>query len=188
MTDLEKTARERMMLEKLGLAPARLIAMTIRTSLFLTAWELLKSSVVDDLRDFFRPIGELRGKPSKEYRDRIKQLNERDLFKASCEWLKEWDALSAGDVDELLRLRKLRNRLAHELPSLILDRTFNVEESDFESVQSMLAKVGRYWARLDMDLEPESGSTEIADEDIIPGRLAVFMVILNSLEKSTAAS
>jgi hypothetical protein len=63
----------------------------VLAGLYLAAYELLRGSIVDRLRNFFSagslkvsPRGTLVGTPAPEYSTRVLALYPRDVFQASC--------------------------------------------------------------------------------------------------------
>ena len=92
----------------------------ILCSLYLAAYELLKSSVIDHLKNFFSDCSQ-DGKRQlgQDYGKHVSVLNPKDSFHASCLWFKQNGALNDDDLAELERIRKHRNAIAHELPSFI---------------------------------------------------------------------
>jgi hypothetical protein len=67
----------------------------VRASLFITAFEVLKATIVDQIRDFYsREISrDGRSIETEEYKREVQRLN-KNKFIASCLWLKESDAIS----------------------------------------------------------------------------------------------
>lgn len=181
MTNVESKTHE---LLNTTLSQQRLSSVIVISSLFLTAYELLRAAVVDDIRSFFTILDDQNRAGEKRYRERLRQYDKRDAFKGSCLWLCDWGAIDEAEVTELLQLRSIRNRLAHELPQILFKSGAEVTREEFQAVQRLLAKVCRFWVRQDLELDPEFEGQTIADEEIVPGRLAAFAFILSMLAQN----
>lgn len=139
-------------------------------SLYLTAYELLKTALVDRPRSFFT-LGLIdedeKSVFSKEYND-VKRLH-KDPLMAACLWLNQLEALSDENISEIRLIRQHRNQIAHELPNFLFDPELEINVGHLLSIRCLLRKVGIWWARnVDMLTNPEFDNAEVSDEDIHP--------------------
>jgi hypothetical protein len=98
----------------------------ILSSLYLTAYELLKDAIIENIRGFF-PFEYKDGKAvlDEQYKDQVVRVH-KDLMNASCLWLQRNGVITEGEVEEIKNIRKHRNQIAHELPKLLGDADLNL--------------------------------------------------------------
>src|SRR6266851_10528783 len=98
------------------LNPATLRPRLITVSVYIAAFELLKSAIVVRIKDFYT-FGVDRFDP--EYQAEVLSKNGSPVY-ASLEWLKEMHAIDDTDVAVFEGVKDLRNKLAHELTGMLL--------------------------------------------------------------------
>ncbi|MCG7598244.1 hypothetical protein MHM84_00415 [Halomonas sp. McH1-25] len=80
------------------LHPETLKTNIITASIFSMAFEMLKSSIVEKIEDFFTNGFEQNGPlVSPEYKEKVLSLNKSPLY-ASLKWLQGMDAINAEDM------------------------------------------------------------------------------------------
>src|SRR5260370_1114084 len=104
---------------KLQHGPAR--NTLLRAAALLIGWELIRSEVVDKVRDFYI-IGFDRSGfiVDSMYQERVVSRGPR-LFDASVDWLVEANALTGDQAASLKDLRDYRNSVVHELGTYLID-------------------------------------------------------------------
>ena len=148
--------------------------------LYLTAYELLRASVVDQVRSFFTKgvLPEDRRVDSTYARD-VLALNPKDTMHASSLWLQRNGALDENDVADIQRVREHRNAIAHEIPKFIADADHNVELDLLQTIQRLIAKVDRWWIRnVHMTVDPQFDGVEVEESDIQSGTMVAFDLAL----------
>lgn len=120
-----------------------------RASLYLFLYELLWSSVVDEVCAFFFTT---------QYQPQLSHAQHayatsvlakhKKMFEASTIWLKEQGALTSTDVSELQRLRAHRDQIAHDLPRLLMRSRQNVSNVKLRKAIALLKKIDNHWCRL----------------------------------------
>jgi hypothetical protein len=91
----------------------------ILASIFLTAYETLRSSIIDRIREFFTfGFDENGPNISEEYKTEVKLLDKSPL-RASLLWLKNMSAIDDNDIQIIDPIRQHRNEIAHDLPKFI---------------------------------------------------------------------
>lgn len=87
--------------------------------MFITTFEILKDSAVERLRDFFS-IGSDHTSPTvaPDYQAKVLSRS-KSLLYASLDWLREEGAVDHDDLALFEELKKIRNRLAHELFAVV---------------------------------------------------------------------
>ena len=153
------------------LDPAVMQDRLISSSLFIAAFESLKGSIIDRVKQFYQVGFGIGGDTlDPEYQTQVASRNSSPLY-ASIDWLKEHDAISDEDIDLFNEVKLYRNRLAHSLLQMIADDDLEELHQRFESLISLLKKVEVWWVvNVEIPCNPDfDGGTEIDEEGIIPG-------------------
>lgn len=157
----------------------------VRASMFLAAFEILENSVIDGLRGFicFEYDDDNRLIDSEHYKDKV-LARHRSRFAASFDWLIENGAVEINDRDCAQRIREHRNLIGHELPKIIASSDHELEDSLFDELYNLVAKIDRYWIR---ELEIPSNSDfdqidpyEIPDSEITSGNM-IFLGLMRDI-------
>lgn len=150
------------------LQPEQVVGNLLRVGVALTLYELIKQRVLDDVRGFytfgFDATGPLLDRAA--YEEKVRSLNRQSAFKASLEWLKSSGAITSEDVGTLDRLYEYRKAMAHESAVLMFDPSFEIQDDLIASARDVLQKLGRFWARIELDTDGGLDGREIADEDV----------------------
>lgn len=123
------------------LNPATLRPKLITVSVYIAAFELLKSAIVDRIKDFYTS-GSARF--DTEYQSEVLSKHRSPVY-ASLEWLKEMQAIDDTDVAIYERFKKLRNELAHALTGMLLRELPTDLVERFNEMVSLLEKIERWW-------------------------------------------
>lgn len=161
------------------LNPESLRGNLIAASIFLAAYELLRTSVIDRIRDFFTyEFNEHGGVVSEDYKGEVLSLDKSPL-RASLLWLKEMTAIGDTDIELVDKIREHRNELAHDLPKFIATDDAEINIDLLGSIYVLLTKIDRWWikevhipANLDFD------GQEVADDEIQSGRMLCMQMML----------
>jgi hypothetical protein len=163
----------------------------IRSSLYLTAFELLKYSVEKRLKNFLCMREEIdenfERKNSQKYRDevlnrRIPELNNnKNTYFSSCLWLHENGVISEDEVQELQRIRLHRNIIGHELPKLMIDPGHEINLELFKSIRKLLTKIEQWWiVEFEMPVNPDYDNFDYDNLDLNDVKSG-NMIMLNHL-------
>ena len=138
-------------------------------SLFLAAYEVLREQIVGRTKAFFSDHFTIDGpQESAEYKQRI-LAGQPNAFVGAVAWLQGMDVLTSDDAAVLKQIRDQRNALAHDLPSVIFGRELGIDVELLNKTRELVIRVGRFWARVDIDISEEFDGREIADDEIQPG-------------------
>ena len=150
----------------------------LMASLYLAAFEILKSTVVDRIKGFFT-FDYANGQPQLDSRyQEVASLNKNPL-QASLLWLQENNAITPDDVLMFDAIRQHRNELAHQLPHFLIDAERNINFQNFENVRYLLRKIETWWIQqVDIPTNPDYDGVEVKDEDIQPGSVIVLDAII----------
>ena len=161
------------------LNPESLKSNLIAASLFLTAYELLRTSIIDRIRDFFTfDLKENRGAVSEYYKIKVLSLNKSPL-RASLLWLKEMSAINDADIKLVDTIRKHRNELAHTLPKFISTADMEIRIDLLGDIYKLVTKIDRWWIKeVDIPTNSDFDGQEVADEDIQSGTMLCIQMML----------
>lgn len=142
----------------------------IASSLFITAFEFLNESIVERLHRFYwRGFNESGDLFDPTYETEVLSRNRSPLF-ASLEWLRDRSAITTSDIEAYVRIKDLRNRVAHELQGLVADGLPEAFETTFADLVALLRKIELWWiVEVEIPTNPDFDGQEIDYEGIVPG-------------------
>lgn len=181
------------------------------SSLYLTAFELLKLAVIEGTKQFFIVQGEITPEKEQimletldgELVQRFKEayleevatyerevgisISEREEagLIPSCTWLQKQGALSEEEVEEIKTIRDHRNESAHEMPFLLTNQGLEIKLEHFSGIRRLLHKIDVFWARKEVLFS--SGTLEAidvheaSDDEVISMRVAMLDVITDAI-------
>jgi hypothetical protein len=124
-------------------------------SLYIAVYENFTDYVISNIESFLCEEsienGEYVIKKTQIYRDEIKNRpvddkNNRDITKASFLWLKDNGAISDDDYNTFLKVKKIRNKYAHDLANiLIYGSNGQVEIKAFFDLINLYKKIAKWW-------------------------------------------
>ncbi|WKZ39615.1 MAG: hypothetical protein QY328_15245 [Anaerolineales bacterium] len=158
------------------LNPQKLKQNLIRTSLFISTYETIKSRIVDEIRGFYtfewklnEQTREMEPKIGDQYKKQVLDLYSKDEFHACCLWLVEGNAFTQEDLITIAKARKHRNAITHEMSKfLISPKTHSVDDQLFAAMIEIIKKFDRWWFKeIEASINPEiyKGNIEETDWD-----------------------
>ena len=167
------------------LTPAVMQEKLISASLYITAFELLRQSIVGRIRDFYNieSIGLEPGtyQLSEEYRSEVLARNKSTLY-ASLDWLTEHGAIDLGDLEAFDRIKSIRNKLAHELPSVVMGAVDFDHVEIFQDLITVLRKIEVWWVvSIEIPTNPDFDGQEIDEAGIVPGPVLMLQMMTEVL-------
>lgn len=181
------------------------------SSLYLTSFEILKTAIIEGVKDFFiyqEPSSDDNLKESlraidpslvehfqDSYQEEVNEyekevgikLDDRDKLGLipSCKWLQRQGVLSEEEVEEIRKIRDHRNEIAHELPELLVGEGFDIQLEHFQRIRTLIHKVDVFGARnevfFDMSTLDEVDVQDVPDDQIVSGRDAILTLITNTV-------
>jgi len=122
--------------------------------LILLAFEVVKELVIVRVKNFYADIVFGDGVPFETYEDDV-LARHKDVFEASLLYLRDhFEAISAEEMDAIQELRQYRNRIAHELPQLILDMVPAQNELMLAKARACLFRLSNFWIYIDIGADP----------------------------------
>jgi hypothetical protein len=154
------------------LNPTILRPRLVTASLYIAAFELLKTAIIDGIRSFYSSGFDQKAmRISPEYQSDVLVKNASPLY-ASLEWLKESQAINEDDIAAFEKVKDLRNELAHKLSEKLFKGLPLELASRFVEMVSLLDKIERWWiVNVEIPTSPELHNEEIDEQSVIPGRV-----------------
>lgn len=162
------------------LNPEALRGKLISASLYLAAFEMLTSSIVDRLRDFYTfHHDEAGGHPGPEYDRDVLKRNRSPVY-ASLSWLLERAAIGQADIDLFETLKGCRNRIAHQMAQVALPGGTFDHLTLFPDLVGLLRKIEVWWImNVDIPTNEELDGSDIDEDGIIPGPIMTVKMLLD---------
>jgi hypothetical protein len=148
--------------------------------LYLTAYELLRGTVIDRIQSFFThgfADEDSEAIIDEQYKE-IERLH-NSVFLASCLWLQQNSVISSEDAADIVNIRRHRNQIAHELPEFLGDADREINLEYLQNIRRLLRKIETWWIRnVDLHINSDFDDIEVTDEDIHPGSVLVLNEII----------
>jgi len=151
----------------------------ITASLYLSAYEVCKKSIIEKPKSFFSD-GIMEEKLNlEEYKKEVLSLAKSPLD-ATLLWFKSSGAINDQDIEGFKNARKLRNDIAHELPLYISEDDRNIDQSAYESLLEVTHKIGVWWViNYELPINPDYDGQEIDESEIKTGTLLMLQMIMD---------
>jgi len=134
-----------------------------QVSLYLTAWETLKSSILDRVHSFHThewrrdSEGNLKGTRDASYKDNVTKLYPKDDLHACALWLKQMGAFDDTHLACVKTARSHRNSIAHEIRDFIAGDTREVSKESVESIYEVVKHLDSWWlAEVELETDPDA--------------------------------
>jgi hypothetical protein len=163
------------------LDPKELRPNLILASLYIAAFEILKNSIIDRIRDFYtRGFDENGWIIAPEYKEQV--LSKGSVIFASLEWLKESQAINDDDIEKFKKAKECRNLLAHEITKFLAKGLPPEFPERFNDMITLVGKIERWWIvnveiPTDPDLAEKAG--EIDESGIVPGPIMSLRMMID---------
>ncbi|MCF6259110.1 MAG: hypothetical protein L3J98_02960 [Gammaproteobacteria bacterium] len=162
------------------LHPETLKSNIITASIFSMAFEMLKSSIIQKIEDFFINGFDKNGMIiSPEYKEKVLSLNRSPLY-ASLKWLQNSEAIDDTDLKNFEHIKRCRNTLAHEMLEFASNGVdFDVADT-FEQMVVLLRKIEIWWfVNLEMAINPDAYPDDLDIEQVVPGPVWSLQMLLD---------
>lgn len=147
-------------------------------SLFITAFEMLKDSIIERVKEFFINGFDKNGWIiSEKYKTEVLALSKSPLH-ASLEWLKKLDVIDDKDIEIFNEIKNCRNELAHEIANFISKGIKNDPLPLFGHMTDLLYKIEKWWiVNVEIPTNPDFDGTGIDEEGIMPGKIMTLRIL-----------
>jgi len=162
------------------LNPEILRSNLIVASIYITAFELLKDCIISRIRDFFTSGFDQNGwLVDEEYKTKVLSKSRSQLY-ASLSWLKEMSVINDSDIDRFEKIKDWRNKLAHEMVSLLHTQIVLDMGDHFHHLVDLLNKIELWWIKeVEIPTNPYWDDREIDYDKITPGSIMTLRFMLD---------
>lgn len=152
----------------------------IVASLFITAFEMLKDSIIGRIRYFFTNGFDENGWIiDNKYKTEVLSKNKSPLY-ASLAWLKDMNVIDDNDIETFNKVKDCRNELAHEIVNFISKGPKNNPLPLFSKMIDFLHKIEKWWIlNVEIPTNPDLDGVEISEEGIVPGQIMTLRLLLD---------
>jgi len=152
----------------------------IASALFIATYEMLKSSVVDKIRQFFCCGFDETGDLIDPKYEAVVLRRHKKVTEASLLWLKEMGAVDDDDIRSFRYLTDARNNLAHEMLALLSGQKEIDLNAHFSTLIALLRKIDVWWViNLDIATDPDRMDKEVREEDVTPGSIIISQILMD---------
>lgn len=153
------------------------------SSLYVAYFESFKEYVVETVKFFFNTgFSEDEYIFSDDYKTKVLS-KDKSPIKATLIWLKELEAIDQSDILLYDELRQYRNKLSHELLTLLFEGLHDDLPKNLTKLINVRVKIEKWWI-LNIEI-PTSGDYEAhetpTEEDIMTGSQLVNKLIFDML-------
>ena len=121
----------------------------------LLAFELIRGMIVRPIKFFYENTTFAESMPFTSYEHDVRWRHKKE-FEACLIYLRDFmEAIDSDDVETILKLRKHRNEIAHELPEILSRLKIEDHHSLLKDVTHTLFKLSNYRAYINIGADPE---------------------------------
>ena len=152
----------------------------IKASVYIAAFEVLKSTIVQRIKSFYT-FGPRIDQPKYESEVLSKDpKGKKRHVHASLAWLKESEAIDDDDIIIYERVKELRDKLAHQMAPLMIDGLPADLPTRFLEMIRLLDKIGKWWiVNVDIATDPQFDGQQVEESNIIPGPIMALQVLMD---------
>lgn len=151
------------------LDPENLKGNLIFSSLYIASFEAFKDYVVEEVK-FFYNTGLSDGKYTFDPKyDTSVKAKDKSIVKATLLWLYESEAISKEDIELFDELREYRNKLSHELVTLLFEGLPEELPEKFTKLIELRVKIEKWWVmNIEIPINPDfDNAGEIKEDEIM---------------------
>jgi hypothetical protein len=151
-------------------------------SLLLTAFELMKYSLIDKVKGFFEVDKEHLPESSNEHKIEMeiirkklpKEMQSHPVLIYAA-WHKENEALTESDFDTILGIWKYRNKIAHELIDFLVNSDLEVNVKYLFEIRDIIEKADVWWIKeVELPINPDFDQAKAKDLNVRSGRMIIL--------------
>jgi hypothetical protein len=149
----------------------------VRSGALMTGYELVKTAVEDDVRNFFTVGLDDDLRLQARYRAEGLSLGSNKI-EASINWLVQNDGLTAEHVATLAAVRLHRNEVAHELARLLIDPDADVDVDLLMRLNDVVVALDRFWGPIHIDSNPDFDGKGVDPNSFFSGTRLLFGLLV----------
>jgi hypothetical protein len=171
---------------KAKLEPNRIRATLAFAGLYQMTHEMIKHTVVDDVKAFYGHSAFdggtwLGGDHAKaRYTRDVLDLAPKQVFTASLEWLRSSEAISLSQVARLEEIYKHRHELTHELAKFIVDVDAEPDIDLLTDAVKIMRDISRFWIQIERDIGTFDDHGDVDVDAVQPGTLLVLNLCIQA--------
>jgi hypothetical protein len=154
----------------------------ILASIYIAAFEVLKNSIIERIRDFYVSGFDENGWiVLPEYKDTVLSKDKSPTY-ASLKWLKESEAINDDDIQKFNKIKEYRNLLAHEITKMMMEGLPSEFTERFNDMVALLDKIERWWIiNVEIPTNPDFDGKydEIDESGIVPGPIMSLRMMID---------
>ena len=131
------------------------------SSLFITAYDLLKNSIISQVESFYTNGFDQNGSIiDREYQTDVLALDpKKNKLQASLLWLMKNNIITEEDKDKFEKIKGQRNLLAHETINILIDSEKEIDTNLLVDIKTLLKKIDQ-WFILEVELTTDPSMTK----------------------------
>lgn len=163
------------------LQPQRMRATLAFAGLYQVTHEMIKQSVLEEVRLFYRLGFDETGWQYDEdgYKRHVLGRAPKDRFRASLLWLVDGEAITLAQADRLDAIYAHRHELSHELTKYIVDPDFEPSMELFTDALVIL-KVRRFWSGIEKDVGTFEHLGDVDLDEVVPLSLMILQQCIDA--------
>jgi hypothetical protein len=147
-------------------------------SIYIAAYEILKESIIERIKDFFTNGFDEKGYIiDDKYYSEVLSRNKNHLY-ASLDWLKHNNVINEIDLICFDTNRTFRNNLAHQMQHFLTSIDDVELEMRFMDMIGLLNKIEKWWIlNVEIAIDDEWAGKDIKEDMIIPGPVMTLQIM-----------
>lgn len=155
-------------------------------TIFITTFEILKSTIVDRVRGFYltewsndKEIASL------DYESQVLNRSKSPVY-ASLNWLLQQQAIDEQDLATFEQLKSTRNVVAHRLFDVVTGQVASDHEAQLASLIELLRKIEVWWVvNVELPINRDYSDKALDEASIVPGAILSLQMLLEVASGST---
>lgn len=168
------------------LSPERIRATLAFSGLYQLTHELMKQTVMEDVKAFFGYVSVGDGtwwtgvQGQADYQRSVLDLAPKNRFTASLLWLQAMGALTDDQVTRLDQIAAHRHDLTHELQKYLIDLDHEPDVELFTHALTILTVIHRFWIQVERDTGAFEDHGDIDVDDVVPLSLMFLQTCIDA--------
>jgi hypothetical protein len=165
------------------LQPQRIRATLGFAGLFQITHEMIKQSVLEEVRLFYRHGFDETGWRYDEegYKRQVLSRAPKDRFRASLLWLVDSEAITLAEADRLDAIYGHRHELSHDLIKYIVDPEFEPSLALFTDALAILKAIRRFWSSVEQNVGSFEQLGDVDLDEVVPLSLMILQQCIEGL-------
>ncbi|MBK9106384.1 MAG: hypothetical protein IPL92_17930 [Saprospiraceae bacterium] len=154
----------------------------IIASIYISAFELFKDTIVDRIREFYsHGFDDMGLILSDDYKLKVLSKNKSPIY-GSLYWLQEMDAIDKNDINIFEASKNLRNSLVHKFHKIHSEGLPDGVIECFQNLVSLFGKIEKWWMiniEAEIDSEMQDALKDADLDSIVSGPLLSIRLLID---------